>query len=136
MRVHKSTEYAIQILHYLHQDTIHRAERFTTQMISDALRITYPLANNIMAKLRRNGLITSVRGRNGGYRVARPVHQINLYDVVLAMEGELKINYPLGASNIQEQSAEPCALQEYYKEVGESLANKLANKSIADFNPS
>jgi len=105
-------------------------------MISDALRITYPLANNIMAKLRRNGLITSVRGRNGGYRVARPVHQINLYDVVLAMEGELKINYPLGASNIQEQSAEPCALQEYYKEVGESLANKLANKSIADFNPS
>lgn len=131
MRVYKSTEYAIQILHYLHEDAMHSAEMFTTQMISEALRITYPLANNIMAKLRKNGLITSVRGRNGGYRVARSVQQISLYDVVLAMEGELKVSYPLDADKAKD--TEQGSLQDYYKEVGKALVEKLASKSIADF---
>jgi len=110
-----------------------RDELPTAQMISEALRITYPLTHNIMAKLRKKGLIASAQGRNGGYRVAKSAHNINLYDVVLAMEGELKISYSLEADQEHTHRNQPCALQDYYKEVGETLIQKLESKSIADF---
>lgn len=45
------------------------------------------LAKSLQA-LSGAGLVTSLPGRNGGYRLARPGSEITLLDVVLAVEGE------------------------------------------------
>ncbi len=42
-----------------------------------------------MAKLKRAGLVESVRGANGGYRVARPPDEISVGEVLRALEGDL-----------------------------------------------
>jgi Rrf2 family protein len=44
---------------------------------------------NILSRLRRVGLVRSVRGAEGGYRLARPASEITVADVVRAMEGPL-----------------------------------------------
>ncbi|MBP2369481.1 Rrf2 family transcriptional regulator [Pseudonocardia parietis] len=44
---------------------------------------------NIMLQLRRAGLVTSRRGCEGGYRLARPADEITVADVVRATEGAL-----------------------------------------------
>lgn len=43
----------------------------------------------LMAKLKRAALVESVRGVNGGYRLARPADEISVGDVLRALEGEL-----------------------------------------------
>ena len=43
----------------------------------------------LMAKLKRAGLVESIRGVNGGYRLARPADEISVGDVLRALEGEL-----------------------------------------------
>jgi Rrf2 family protein len=45
------------------------------------------LAKTLQA-LSRSGLVESVAGRRGGYRLARPAAAITLLDVVLAIEGD------------------------------------------------
>ena len=41
----------------------------------------------ILGKLRNHGLITSRRGNQGGYTLARPPEEISLYDILMAVEG-------------------------------------------------
>jgi Rrf2 family protein len=43
----------------------------------------------ILGSLREGGLLTSKRGSQGGYALARPPEQITLYDIVQAIDGEL-----------------------------------------------
>lgn len=42
----------------------------------------------ILLKLRDHGLITSRRGNQGGYTLARPPEEISLYDILMAVEGQ------------------------------------------------
>jgi Rrf2 family protein len=44
---------------------------------------------NILGRLRRVGFVRSVRGAEGGYRLARPASEISVADVVRALEGPL-----------------------------------------------
>jgi Rrf2 family cysteine metabolism transcriptional repressor len=45
--------------------------------------------NQILIVLRKAGLIESVRGPQGGHRLARPPAQITLLDAVVALEGPI-----------------------------------------------
>ncbi len=42
----------------------------------------------ILLKLRDHGLITSRRGNQGGYTLARTPEEISLYDILMAVEGQ------------------------------------------------
>ena len=42
----------------------------------------------ILGKLRHAGLISSRRGNQGGYLLARPPEEISLYDILVAVEGQ------------------------------------------------
>jgi len=52
---------------------------------------TLPLAylEHLVAKLRDAGLVGSVRGAHGGYRLARPASEISMREVVEALEGPI-----------------------------------------------
>ena len=43
--------------------------------------------SQILLMLRRAGLIESLRGRQGGHRLARPAEQIRVLDIIEALEG-------------------------------------------------
>jgi len=43
----------------------------------------------ILSELRNGGLITSRRGKQGGYVLSRPPEKITLYDIVKLIEGDL-----------------------------------------------
>jgi Rrf2 family protein len=54
---------------------------------TEVLPLSY--LEHLVAKLRAAGLVTSVRGAHGGYRLARPPAQIDMLEVVQALEGPI-----------------------------------------------
>lgn len=44
---------------------------------------------HLVAKLRKAGLVESQRGAHGGYRLARPAEEIDMLEVVVALEGAI-----------------------------------------------
>ena len=48
--------------------------------------ISLPYLEQLFVKLRRAGLVESVRGPGGGYRLARPAEQITVADVLAAVD--------------------------------------------------
>ena len=54
--------------------------------ISKRQNISMPYLEQLFLKLRRAKLVISVRGPGGGYRLARPSHQIRIVDILTAVE--------------------------------------------------
>ena len=57
--------------------------------IAQRQEISVSYLEKLMAKLKKAGLVESVRGVNGGYTIARPVDEISVGDVLRALEGDL-----------------------------------------------
>jgi Rrf2 family protein len=57
--------------------------------IAQAQKIPLKFLENILADMRHAGLITSRRGADGGYWLARPADEITVADIIRAVEGPL-----------------------------------------------
>jgi Rrf2 family iron-sulfur cluster assembly transcriptional regulator len=63
--------------------------QLTIPDIARAEGLSIPYTSKLLSILRKSGLITSVRGRGGGFCIARPPDQITLNDVLTALGGPL-----------------------------------------------
>lgn len=62
--------------------------RLSAAAIADRMRIPTSFVAQVMADLSRTGVAVSVRGRAGGYRLARPADEVSLLDAIQAAEGD------------------------------------------------
>ena len=65
------------------------AEPVSLTAVADAEDLPLSYLEHLVAKLRHAGLVTSVRGAHGGYRLAKPAGEIEMLDVVQALEGPI-----------------------------------------------
>ncbi len=61
-------------------------ELVTLGEISRRQKVSLPYLEQLFVKLRRGGLVESVRGPGGGYRLARPMTDIRVVEVLAAVD--------------------------------------------------
>ena len=59
--------------------------------ISANANIPQNYLEQLLSKLRRAGLVTSIRGARGGYTVAKTPEEIKVVDILIALEDDIKI---------------------------------------------
>src|SRR4249919_3841798 len=66
----------------------HEAEARPVSLADIAARqeISLSYLEQLFAKLRRGGLVTSVRGPGGGYRLSRPAREVRIADIIVAVD--------------------------------------------------
>ena len=57
--------------------------------IATAQKIPLKFLENILSELRRAGMVSSQRGADGGYWLAKPAEAISIADIIRAVEGPL-----------------------------------------------
>jgi Rrf2 family protein len=57
--------------------------------VADAELLPLAYLEHLVAKLREAGLVSSTRGAHGGYQLARPPEEIDMLEVVQALEGPI-----------------------------------------------
>jgi FeS assembly SUF system regulator len=88
LRISKLTDYGTVLLAHL---ATHQASVCSAADVAGATGIAPPTVSKLLKSLARAGLVTSTRGANGGYRLARPPQQITAADVIDALEGPVSI---------------------------------------------
>lgn len=78
----------------------------------------------ILIKLRDYGLIISRRGNQGGYALARRPEEISLYDILMAVEGQVLHL----SGNFHGRSGQ--RLKQMWAEVAEALAEKAKTYTL------
>lgn len=59
--------------------------------IAERQQISLAYLEQIFQRLRRAGLVESVRGRSGGYRLMKPAAEISIAQIMLAVEEETRM---------------------------------------------
>jgi Rrf2 family protein len=87
MRVTAKADYAVRAVVEL-AETSQAAPRKVDQ-IAQAQAIPLSFLENILTQLRSAGVVRSQRGPEGGYWLAKPAAEVNLAQVIRAVEGPL-----------------------------------------------
>ena len=84
----RRTHYALVALTHL----AHCLDRVSSaREIAELYRVPLPILMNILKTLAQHGMVTSVRGARGGYKLATDAREISLHMVVKALEGPVHL---------------------------------------------
>src|SRR3954464_14966998 len=71
----------------------------TLAAVSERQRISLSYLEQLFGKLRRHGLVESVRGPGGGYHLARPADTVSVADIILAVDEPIDATQCAGQEN-------------------------------------
>ena len=108
------------------QHPVTLAEIATGQVLS----LSY--LEQLFGKLRRAGLVTSVRGPGGGYRLARPLEDIPVGAVIAAMDGPITLAACVDGSPNECESLALCPVRGRWDPVNDAIQQALSGITLAD----
>jgi FeS assembly SUF system regulator len=88
MRLSRLADFAVVLMTHVaqHHEGVHRASEAAI-----ATQLPAPTVAKVLARLCREGLLTSIRGVKGGYRLARPATDISVGAIVNALDGPVAL---------------------------------------------
>jgi Rrf2 family iron-sulfur cluster assembly transcriptional regulator len=92
--------------------------------------ISLSYLEQLFAKLRRSGLVESVRGPGGGYRLARPPADISVAQIILAINENIDATRCGGERNCQDD--EPCLTHQLWEDLSTRIYEFLNGIRLAD----
>ena len=129
MRVSAKVDYALRALAELAAapgDRLTRADE-----LAAAQGIPANFLENILAELRRAELVSSRRGAEGGYRLAKPAAEVSLADVIRAVEGPIATVRGARPEDVAYEGA-AAGLRDVWIELRASMRGVLEETSLAD----
>jgi Rrf2 family transcriptional regulator, cysteine metabolism repressor len=99
--------------------------------VADRQGLPQQYLEQIFAVLRRGGFVESVRGAHGGYRVARPIDQVIVLEVVEALEGPIAPVVCLHDEGACDRVGH-CTTEPLWREVDGAVRRVLASFTLAD----
>lgn len=119
---------------------IHEAngERKDTQIgpvtladISERQRISLSYLEQLFSKLRRNGLVNSIRGPGGGYKLARPSHEISVAQIISAVDEQIDATQCGGHENCHGDDG-PCMTHDLWASLNQRILGYLDGISLGE----
>lgn len=99
--------------------------------ISERQKISLSYLEQLFGKLRRNQLVSSVRGPGGGYCLAKPLEAISVAAIIHAVDETLDATQCGGAGDCSEDRR-PCMTHELWTNLNEKMFEYLNSVSLAE----
>lgn len=129
LRISRLADYATVLMAYLarHQSQLHNAKT-----LAQHVHLTVPTVSKLLKLLANADLLTSQRGVNGGYSLAKPAHEISIADILAAVEG------PSGLTNCSHANGEcflegVCLNRSNWRLISEAITSALKSVSLEAF---
>lgn len=103
----------------------------STKEIADTYHLPVPLLAKVLQMLTRAGVVQSVAGTNGGYRLARDPRKITALEVVRAIDGPVILTHCFTEHGTCDQS-DNCTVREPLRRVHEAILELLNKFTITD----
>ncbi|MEO0034022.1 MAG: HTH-type transcriptional regulator IscR [Pseudomonadota bacterium] len=101
--------------------------------IAERQEISLSYLEQLFGKLRKGGLVKSVRGPGGGYLLSRPAQQIRISDIILAVDEPIQTTRcsPGTPSGCHDDKGR-CLTHDLWEELGNQIYLYLSSVSLAD----
>lgn len=100
----------------------------TLASISERQKISLSYLEQLFGKLRRHGIVESVRGPGGGYYLARPGAQISIADIITAVDEPMDATNCGGRSDCHD--GQPCSTHALWQGLNDVLHAYLSEVNL------
>jgi Rrf2 family iron-sulfur cluster assembly transcriptional regulator len=119
-------------LHEARSDTELDAEikPITLAGISERQKISLSYLEQLFSRLRRQGLVSSVRGPGGGYKLAKNYAEISVAEIINAVDEEIDATQCGGQENCRDEGR--CMTHDLWATLNNKILDYLDGISLAD----
>jgi Rrf2 family protein len=131
----KKTKYGLKALSYLVKQK--KNEPVLISKISESENISQKYLESILLTLKKSGILSSKKGKGGGYFLLQNPKEIKISTIMRVLEGPIAM-LPCVSLNYYEKcddcvNEEECSLSILMAEVRDSTLKILENKTLANF---
>lgn len=98
--------------------------------ISERQQISLSYLEQLFGKLRRNGLVSSIRGPGGGYQLALPAESISVSQIISAVDETIDATQCGGNHNCNEDG--PCMTHDLWSSLNQKILSYLSGINLSD----
>ena len=129
MKLNTTSQYAIRIVTYIVQNG--QNNKHTAKDISEKLSIPYKYMTRIMSLLVEGGIISSSRGREGGYSIEKELSQITIEHILEAVKESLHQKECLLKNDLCDERKK-CLLHDKWNSPKKAIHDMFQNTSLED----
>ena len=136
MRLSTKGRYAVMAMADLAKngraDGVQRAVSLAEIAARQEISLSY--LEQLFARLRKGGLVQSVRGPGGGYRLAKGAHETVVAEIVLAVDEPIRATRCVAHSSPKGcmMGGERCITHNLWEDLGDEIHRYLAGVSLED----
>lgn len=124
----KTTKYSIRSLVYIYIQNI-KGGRPGFKEIAKNIDSPEEFTGKVLQILSRSGLVSSIKGRGGGFFFDNPEKPLTLFDVIKVTEGE-EFFYKCGFGLKSCDAGNPCPMHDEYAKVRDLLYTLMNNMTV------
>lgn len=127
LKLGKLADYATTLMTALAADPQHLA---SAHELASRTHVSAPTVAKLLKLLTRAGLVEPVRGAHGGYRLARPAEDVNVAQVIAAIDGPIALTqcaHHKGTCAIESH----CGVRSNWRLINQTVRHALEAVSLA-----
>lgn len=124
----KSCDYGILATFYIAQNSSEK-KYVGLKEIAKGTAVPIHFLSKVLQILVKNKILTSTKGLNGGFKLKRTTNEINLLDIIKAIDGmDIFDTCLLGLKDCNDE--DPCLIHEHYKNIKEDFKSLLSKETL------
>jgi Rrf2 family protein len=128
MKLSTRGKYGLYAMHYL---ATHEGDGPQSLQSIASTGVPKQYLEQLLGGLRRSGLVSSVRGVQGGYQIAKPPGEITILAVMDALEGPLELSECTTEAGLCSKSCQ-CPVRTVWQRLTDSINRELAGVTLSD----
>ncbi len=97
-------------------------EAVALSQIAERQQVSMNYLEQLIAKLKKAGIVIGIRGAQGGYKLSKPAEELSIGDILRALEGDLN---PVDCSEVNNDSicnqSDSCVTKYVWKRISDSI---------------
>jgi FeS assembly SUF system regulator len=129
LRITKLTDYGIVLLVQLANDGTGASQN--ARSMAEATSLPLPVVSKILKSLAQGGLLTSQRGAKGGYTLSRQPEDIDVAEIIDALEGPIALmECSAGPGRCEQETI--CAVRDPWQRINQAILETLRHVTLRE----
>lgn len=129
IKVSKMADYAVVVLAALARSD---GALMNVASVAAKTHLPEPTVAKVLKLLSRGDFLQSIRGVNGGYKLAQPAREISVAKIIVAVDGPISLTSCVDGSNEVCDYAGSCAVKGRWNGVNVAIRGALENVTLAE----
>lgn len=128
IKLSRMSDYAVVVLESLARNDI----SLSASQIAATVNLPEPTVAKVLKQMATGNLVTSSRGVNGGYAIARPASEITIFDIVSVIEGRVSLTACVDGDHEPCSLSGACKMNGRWEVVNTAVKNAFESITLAD----